>query len=117
MTKQTGVEKHTPTPWRVAEAWQFPDDAGRVFDAVVKRFKNGTESLVCSFEHSVFRESQKANVEFIVRAVNAHEELVEALEDARNVIKHSVRRDVFTYKQHILDKIDTALARVEGSES
>ena len=93
MTQDT---KHTPTP----TPWTA--EGAALLDA------EGTPvALVCSIGAQ----------EQILRAVNAHEELVEALEDARNVIKHSVRRDVFTYKQHILDKIDTALARVEGSES
>lgn len=104
-------QEHTPTPWR---AMEMGSEGARLFQVTTDK-RQAMKHIADVMARDTLTDF--ANAAFIVRAVNAHDELVEALEDARNVIKHSVRRDVFTYKQHILDKIDTALARVEGSES
>lgn len=68
--------QHTPGPWEVSPNWPFPDEQGRRFDAVVKK-AGGSISLVCSFEHSVFRTDQNYNA----RLIAAAPDLLEALED------------------------------------
>lgn len=60
--------KHTPGPWEVSPNWPFPTDlSGRTFDAVAKKFGD-TTSLICSFQHSVMRDSQNANARLIAAA-------------------------------------------------
>lgn len=65
--------KHTPTPWRVAERWHvITDDNGQwLADTVTVQRLN---------------EEEAANAAFIVRAVNSHNALVDALRDALGLI-------------------------------
>jgi hypothetical protein len=68
------MKTHTPGPWTVSPDWPFPDERGQLHDAVVKHFPDGTEALICSFEHSVYRDSQNPNA----RLIAASPDLLEA---------------------------------------
>ena len=66
------MENHTPTPWIVSE------DGATIKSKWITSF--GTPIMVAELSgYIIGNRVQKANAEFIVRAVNAHEELVEAL--------------------------------------
>mgnify|MGYP001563745804 CR=1 FL=1 len=65
--------KHTPTPWRVAdlEIWREPVDDypyGWIVASLLEHIHRGP------------RDNAAANADFIVRACNAHDDLVELLE-------------------------------------
>ncbi len=74
-------EKHTPTPW-VAETYGgkmiavFPDEKDKS--------KYPVHSLFHIDHADNERERNEANAALIVRAVNSHEELIEALERVMN---------------------------------
>jgi hypothetical protein len=64
--------KHTPTPWRVGE--RYPSRVlGSLGSGVIVAFCSDKEDE--GFE----TEREKADAELIIRAVNAHEELLEAV--------------------------------------
>jgi hypothetical protein len=81
---------HTPTPWRASSS--DPKAIRRK-----TRFIGATE-----------REEDTA---FIVRAVNAHDDLVAALKEARDAL---VRAPAIFMPSYTIGKIDTALAKAEG---
>lgn len=98
--------KHTPTPWEISRS----------------KYK-GQEHLglrnVDSLTEAVWRVDSgaglnpardEANAAFIVRAVNAHDELVEALSD----IVHSVGGDTGFARQQRMKKARAAIAKAEG---
>lgn len=60
--------KHTPTPWNTAGRWAVQTRFGMHFDLYKSEYT--IEQL----------DEVEANAAFIVRACNAHEELVKALE-------------------------------------
>lgn len=68
------TNKHTPTPWYFSpiscDVWANPGFT------ICEVYPSGHET-----------EEKKANAEFIVRAVNCHDELVEALQRLRNAEK------------------------------
>lgn len=80
------MSKHTPGPWKVSPNWPFPDDSGRLHDAVVAVSPDGTEALICSFEHSVFRDSQNPNARLIAEAPAMLEALKALVEVGRYLI-------------------------------
>lgn len=59
------MDKHTPTPWILDGDWILKDDDTPVAAAHV---------------------NAEANAAYIVRACNAHERLVEALKEARDLL-------------------------------
>lgn len=90
---------HTPTPWKRGDANLCDTDGYAVLYAGV----GGKGSF-------------SANLDFALRAVNAHDELVAALKDARisfaNLVDYwGIPRDE-TDKQ--IDAIDAALAKARG---
>src|SRR5882757_8376278 len=77
---------HTPTPWtaRDAEIYDFNGDPLRIDNAWIEdSFNNGDG----------FAEEGKANAEFIVRAVNSHEMLLEAAKLALVAIRYNSPRE------------------------
>jgi hypothetical protein len=84
------IAAHTPTPWRIGIA-------GRVL--------GGDGLSVVSF-------NRKANAAFIVRAVNAHDDLVAALRKARNIILQMGLPDEAT--DRVLLESGNALDKSEG---
>jgi hypothetical protein len=65
---------HTPTPWALNLNW-----VGHVYDVAGPDYQPICMVALDEHHHDV----RLANAAFIVKAVNAHEALVEALEDAR----------------------------------
>ena len=61
------TETHTPGPWQVATNWPFPDERGMTHTAVTKKCGQD-EVLICSFEHSAFRDSENMNASLIASA-------------------------------------------------
>ncbi len=117
MTTQT---KHTATPWEYDEV---ETSCGRCFrigsreqlDAPHK--SRIVPSCACLYDdYGSGENTTKANAAFIVRAVNAHDELVAALEFVRPYVLEHERRNLCemgsgtTYS----DKIDAALAKAHG---
>lgn len=113
MTDRT-QDKATPRPWKCRPRrsrhrayWIVADDGLK-------------ELYVALVETRLGRE--KPDAELIVRAVNAHDELVEALRIARGYVKatHGTLAGVMGPENLIspdLAKIDAALAKAEGRES
>ena len=68
--------EHTPTPWKVGAS------------SKVKIFRADDLTRVCECDHSqiAFEESE-SNADHIVRCVNSHDVLVEALEECLNQLK------------------------------
>jgi hypothetical protein len=71
-TRATNVTGHTPTPWNVGEL----DRNGQ------RIIRNNDLEIATLWHHSVVEiaEQMEANAEFICRAVNSHDQLVEALD-------------------------------------
>lgn len=99
--------QHTPTPWHVGDGKAariiYGQDGYAIADATVYHGRHGG--------------AEEANAAFIVRAVNAHDDLVAALRKARNAISEEVLaagdEDHPTIARHarIIDEIDAALAK------
>jgi hypothetical protein len=76
--------KHTPTPWKAIRSSSFWD-----IDPV-NRKDGDPHSIgnVCSSDPDDSTGLQEANAAFIVKCVNAHDELVKALESALKNLRH-----------------------------
>ncbi len=72
------MNKHTPTPWHIRDV-----------DTYTIRSQHGCE-VARAARHHIPADEIKANAAFIVRAVNAHDALVEALTKAQGHIKCSL---------------------------
>lgn len=72
------TQKHTktPTPWR---AWRMPDDRPGLWE-ISADHPNGVQSHIATLKNDAMPTESEANAALIVRAVNAHEALVSALE-------------------------------------
>lgn len=94
------MTKHTPTPWEV-----FTDNETGLFSIGRKT------SDYSGTEYGIVAESidLKANAEFIVRAVNNHQALVEALNELVNAVSHI--QQVPMYK---IQKALEALSKAKG---
>lgn len=96
--------QHTPTPWRLDK--ENPD--------LVRDEKDGF--LVTKVTGANDLESH-ANAEFIVRAVNSHEEMLIALRSVRNEFRAYVLNDPKNLEtangSRILAQIDRAIAKAE----
>ncbi len=92
--------EHTPTPWKYGEkpAIDYMVGANRESVGYLEAPK-GSDSLTAQ---------AKANKDFILRAVNAHEELVKAL---RSVIQEA---STDALSQETWDEIRNALTKAEG---
>jgi len=72
--------QHTPTPWRVVRAKGY-----RIDDVV-----GAKDQLIASFDGEPF-EREQANAAFIVRAANAHDALIAALQSLHDNIAEYAR--------------------------
>ncbi len=89
---------HTPTPWSIGQFDQVSIDGKGTADSIcVKGF---------SLSHSP---EAKANAAFIVRAVNSHEELVQALVTVVHMLKQESVPSV-----HQTDQWESLIAKAEG---
>ena len=91
MKKQTG---HTPTPWIFKEGYHN--------NSMI--YSENAELI------SVFQDDNKANAQFIVKACNAHEELVKALKKALDIIENEYPE----CQQHEFDCLRQALKKAEA---
>ena len=72
------MSKHTPTPWE-AEERADTIKIGAVKGIYITKLGMG--------ESGEYRDEQTANAELIVKAVNSHDALVEALSEAADIME------------------------------
>lgn len=100
-------ERHTPTPW-----FFIDDGEGKpIYITADSAHCGDIADLYHWVDHGAFRKTNaKANAAIIVRAVNSHTALVEALNEARTELKFLVSE----YEVHpalaIVARIDAALS-------
>jgi hypothetical protein len=98
--------KHTAIPWKYGKT-----------DLVIRQEKTNHPIADCSYRQISFEENT-ANAEFIVRAVNAHEDLVNASEramlflESENNHGEGKRIDKLSYEVYM--DLKQALAKAEG---
>ena len=97
MTSTTKPAAHTPTPWFVNSSAGDTSIWSRTIDNKIAR-------VGASYRAD-------ADAAFIVRAVNAHADLIAALNEARNALT-----DLNIVRRPILDRIDAALKQA-GNEN
>ena len=108
MTQET---KHTPGPWaavRNATYWEFGNynhNHGQIGDCCVSNWLYDEEGNPISQEEA--GKIAEANAEFIVRACNAHYELLEALEGLINGIGAGISSEAYK-------KADAAINKAKG---
>lgn len=92
--------QHTPTPWTDHKKSLFPQSDGIIW---------GPDGIgICEMQRMGYPEEMKANAAFIVRAVNAHEDMLAAL---KNLVERNLIKDVDgDHHQEVLDSI----AKAEG---
>ena len=102
------MSKHTKTPWRLggfASIWSGVQEQSAI-----------SSDLVCVLPE--LDENREGNAEFIIRAVNSHDALVEALEEARNCLATWMEiaepNDVRGYDEDAIKQIDKALKLAKG---
>lgn len=94
----TNTPKHTPTPWK------FNEKNGLCYE-IVTLGGAGIASVMASMHHP----EAIANAELIVRAVNAHEELVNALDECYGELLADSHRD--GARLALLSTIENALRK------
>lgn len=106
-TKQTNTNtQHTPTPWqRTAYGiWKESNQGNfKVADCIPD---DGYGAYKCPSELQAV-----ANADFIVRAVNSHDALLEALKVAKNLLDEQAIDDRY-HAEHTM--IEQAIAKAEG---
>jgi hypothetical protein len=103
---------HTPGPWKAGEAAWFRGRANDDTESGKRPITSGAHGVIANVYGS-------ANAEFIVRACNAHDELLAALKELRAAItvgstddgKEEISRDVHF---EVALKADAAIAKAEG---
>lgn len=114
--------QHTPTPWEYVPsnenhgAYVVAPHGGDICDCYA--MSNPYSSAVCNGGNSYPIPFQgyeaDANAEFIVRACNAHDELVMALQDGRTQIEYLHQKFQATGSGNgTLARIDAALAKAQ----
>lgn len=81
----SGQGKHTPTPWRISSTPESPRLRPRRISRYFSISPESGPAMITLDEGR--RDIQEANAEFIVKAVNAHNALVDALKRARPFIE------------------------------
>ena len=132
------MTKHTPLPWKPG-SFKY-SNMGDDFDKLPEihcvetdfhatgKIKNGPEAMICDtetstriyshaacvnhgFSYTITAEERKANMEFIVRACNAHYGLVAACEWTLTVLKENLNR-----KQDAIAILEKALKATNFTE-
>jgi hypothetical protein len=122
MTRDAG--KHTPLPWRfIGGADNTETDKGLRCGTIVCDHENTGAYHVARIWNDANRVNGPANAALIVRAVNAHEVLVKALQEARTVLEfcdhpsgQGTALDTIRAGKPIKHIIDAALKLSEGTE-
>ena len=91
--------KHTPTPWKVIEKEGMWDDKLDIMTA-------NNITRIASLSQT---NNDIANAQFIVKAVNQHDELVSAVSQALSFI---MDLDTSPQDDDIIDELDTVLAKI-----
>lgn len=115
--------QHTPVPWLTIAA-QEPSDGGIDY-AILTQIDGVTVCIAEAFEvvDDDVRVNAKANAEFIVRACNSHDELVEELQLVKAMVEsiHTMKglrvwatEENRENKRLIIDRIAAALAKARG---
>lgn len=94
--------KHTPTPWfrNIRANGKYPT----IFA--------GRNQHVCSVSQQKTGDEIEANIDFIVTACNAHEDLVAAL---RELVTHNDHQTGAAFNYKASEKAWAAIAKAEGS--
>lgn len=103
--------KHTPTPWQAAEAERPNGCPTTVIERCNGKYGDGSDEY---FIAECFGPDEKANAAFIVKACNAHDDLVKVLSSALGPldILHAMHGWLDT--DGIRGQARAALAKVEG---
>lgn len=107
------MNAHTPTPWQVIPK----NDHGNI------NYKIANKSytwIIAEMKADTDIDTQENNAKFIVKAVNMHEELVEALLWANDYIELTIKLDGSESidaesTQLTFDKIKQALSKLKGA--
>jgi len=91
--------QHTPTPWKVG--FKNPQTI---------ESETGKDIAACGAYRLSLKEAE-ANADFIVRAVNSHEALLEAAKQALKFINEKANGVYVDASQHLLEK---AIQQTEG---
>lgn len=75
--------KHTPTPWKFSLS--IERDFLGIYPDTGKK-----EAPIAKMPEYIRKDVMAANAEFIVRAVNSHDEMLAALQDAESAISASI---------------------------
>lgn len=89
------MSKHTPTPW------------GR---AGIELIGNEGREMIGTLHDTQAGISVKENASFIVRAVNAHDELLHALRLAKALLEGQTEET----EENVIELLSEVLAKVEG---
>ncbi len=103
--------KHTPTPW-TAETHTVQDGKGGYKYVRVYPSDNYSHE-VALVTTKIDSQEDKANAEFIVRACNSHDKLIEALKEASDLLWEApvqYRSDIV----HRIKVLEQTLDEVEG---
>ena len=93
------IDKHTPTPWRTEFTERQP-----FFNTIYSVDDNAPEEIVCFITDSTDHARAQNDSNHIVKCVNMHDELVEALETAtdyinsRGVVPHRTKSFSIKFK-------------------
>lgn len=102
---------HTPTPWKIVN--RSLTDPLDLSGRTIKDGRNRILAHLYPTPSGLGLEEQKANAAFIVRAVNAHEKLVEALRNAQAALLVLSPNATDT---RMMRDIEQAIAKAEGRE-
>jgi len=98
--------QHTPTPWHrnVSPAYKYPIFADKNGDAKGRDWIHIAAVLSGN-------PNQEADLDFIIRAVNSHEALLEALKAAKNLLDEQAIDDGHHAEYTMIEQ---AVAKAEG---
>lgn len=104
MSSQVSITKHTPTPWAISSngfnIYGPPDAEGQV-------------TFVASIFRKPIQDIEDANAEFIVRACNAHDELLAACKATLKYLQYSSKH---AENRELRKQIRAAVDKAEGSD-
>lgn len=110
---------HTPTPWEIAD-YGF-NDGFIILSPKVS--ETGLRCLrpVADIDHGSNRDQKRVDSEFIVRACNNHEKLLEALKDILS--DHDVRMEQYPDRNNqpnriaVMERAREVITKVEGGKT
>lgn len=95
---------HTPTPWTTEDSRTIKTESGEFFLSYLND-KHGNSKWLQSYAEL------DANAQFIIKACNAHEELVGVL---KGVLSHNrVLKQQYQFPDSLIRQIETAIAKAE----